>query len=54
MRQPILFDGRNLLRPGKWKSGFIYYSVGRPEVFPELETKTRRVKRRRKIPSSAR
>ncbi len=40
MKQPIVVDGRNLFAPEQMeKAGFIYYSVGRPEVFPELETK---------------
>lgn len=40
MKQPILLDGRNLFSPEQMeKAGFIYYSVGRPEVIPELETK---------------
>jgi UDPglucose 6-dehydrogenase len=38
MKQPILLDGRNLFAPRQMeKAGFIYYSVGRPEVIPELE-----------------
>jgi UDPglucose 6-dehydrogenase len=38
MKQPILLDGRNLFSPRQMeKAGFIYYSVGRPEVIPELE-----------------
>ena len=40
MKQPILLDGRNLFSPQQMeKAGFIYYSVGRPEVIPELEPK---------------
>ena len=40
MKLPILFDGRNLFSPQQMeKAGFIYYSVGRPEVIPELESK---------------
>ena len=38
MKQPILLDGRNLFSPQQMeKAGFTYYSVGRPEVIPELE-----------------
>lgn len=38
MKQPILIDGRNLFAPEQMQeAGFIYYSVGRPEVVPELE-----------------
>jgi UDPglucose 6-dehydrogenase len=33
MRQPIIFDGRNLYRPERMKqAGFTYYSIGRPAV----------------------
>jgi UDPglucose 6-dehydrogenase len=33
MRQPIVFDGRNLYRPERMKqAGFTYYSIGRPAV----------------------
>jgi UDPglucose 6-dehydrogenase len=40
MKQPILLDGRNLFSAQQMeKAGFIYYSVGRPEVLPELEAK---------------
>ena len=35
MRLPILVDGRNLYRPEEMEAaGFVYYSVGRPPVFP--------------------
>ena len=35
MRQPLVFDGRNLYRPGRLKQhGFTYYSIGRPAVGP--------------------
>lgn len=40
MKEPILLDGRNLFSPQQMeKAGFIYYSVGRPEVVPQLEIK---------------
>jgi UDPglucose 6-dehydrogenase len=40
MKQPIVLDGRNLFSPEQMeKAGFIYYSVGRPEIIPELEPK---------------
>jgi UDPglucose 6-dehydrogenase len=40
MKQPILLDGRNLFSPQQMeKAGFIYYSVGRSEVVPQLEIK---------------
>ena len=40
MRHPIVLDGRNLFSTAQMeKAGFIYYSVGRPEVVPELETR---------------
>jgi len=30
MRQPVIFDGRNLFEPDQMKSnGFIYHSIGR-------------------------
>jgi UDPglucose 6-dehydrogenase len=33
MRQPVIFDGRNLYSPLRMrKAGFTYYSVGRPAV----------------------
>jgi UDPglucose 6-dehydrogenase len=33
MRQPVIFDGRNLYRPERMKQvGFTYYSIGRPAV----------------------
>jgi UDPglucose 6-dehydrogenase len=33
MKQPIIFDGRNLFEPAEMESsGFTYYSVGRPPV----------------------
>jgi len=36
MRQPVIFDGRNLYNPRSMKQvGFTYYSIGRPAVQPE-------------------
>jgi len=33
MRQPVIFDGRNLYNPRRMKhAGFTYYSIGRPAV----------------------
>ncbi len=33
MRQPVIFDGRNLYRRERMKkAGFTYYSIGRPAV----------------------
>ena len=33
MRQPVIFDGRNLYRPRRLQEeGFTYYSIGRPTV----------------------
>jgi UDPglucose 6-dehydrogenase len=33
MRQPVIFDGRNLYNPQRMKkAGFTYYSIGRPAV----------------------
>ena len=33
MRQPVIFDGRNLYNPRRMQSaGFTYYSIGRPAV----------------------
>jgi UDPglucose 6-dehydrogenase len=35
LRYPIIVDGRNLFQPEEMaEAGFIYYSVGRPEVYP--------------------
>jgi len=35
MRQPAIFDGRNLYRPARMReAGFTYYSIGRPTVGP--------------------
>ncbi len=35
MRQPVIFDGRNLYEPRSMREhGFTYYSIGRPPVRP--------------------
>ncbi|MGO8745368.1 MAG: UDP-glucose dehydrogenase family protein [Thermoguttaceae bacterium] len=37
MRQAVIFDGRNLYRPGRLgDAGFAYYSIGRQTVRPEV------------------
>ena len=36
LRQPVIFDGRNLYKREELeKLGFEYYTVGRPPVIPE-------------------
>jgi UDPglucose 6-dehydrogenase len=36
MREPVIFDGRNLYDPERMRAaGFTYYSIGRPPVRPE-------------------
>ena len=36
MRQPVIFDGRNLYNPQRMQAaGFTYYSIGRPMVRPD-------------------
>ena len=38
LRYPIVIDGRNLFRPEDMqKYGFIYLSVGRPDIIPQEE-----------------
>jgi UDPglucose 6-dehydrogenase len=33
MRQPVIFDGRNIYNPQRMaEAGFTYYSIGRPAV----------------------
>ena len=33
MRQPVIFDGRNIYNPQRMQAaGFTYYSIGRPTV----------------------
>ena len=33
MRQPVIFDGRNIYNPQRMRAaGFTYYSIGRPAV----------------------
>jgi UDPglucose 6-dehydrogenase len=35
LRQPVIFDGRNLYNPRRIRAaGFAYYSIGRPDVRP--------------------
>ncbi|MEN6498294.1 MAG: UDP-glucose/GDP-mannose dehydrogenase family protein [Thermoguttaceae bacterium] len=35
MREPVIFDGRNLYNPQRLReTGFTYYSIGRPMVWP--------------------
>ena len=42
LRYPIVIDGRNLYRPEKMaEAGFIYSSVGRPDVFPRKKAPLR-------------
>ena len=39
LREPVIFDGRNLFSPEKMvQRGFVYYSVGRNTTFPDEET----------------
>ena len=39
MRQPIVFDGRNLCAPERMQAlGFLYFSVGRAELTPEVNS----------------
>ncbi|GIW39858.1 MAG: UDP-glucose 6-dehydrogenase [Candidatus Binatia bacterium] len=35
MRQPVIFDGRNVYDPAEMREfGFVYYSIGRAPIFP--------------------
>jgi len=35
LNTPLVFDGRNLYEPATMaRHGFVYYSVGRPTVWP--------------------
>jgi UDPglucose 6-dehydrogenase len=46
LRYPIVVDGRNLFKPETMsEAGFIYYSVGRPEVFPSRSIARERLKK---------
>jgi UDPglucose 6-dehydrogenase len=39
MRQPIIFDGRNLFSPELMaRQGFEYLGIGRPRVMPNVDT----------------
>src|SRR3954470_13513952 len=46
LRYPIVVDGRNLFAPEKMSdAGFMYYSVGRPEVFPNRAMAKQKLKK---------
>ena len=46
LRYPIVVDGRNLFDPDQMaQAGFIYYSVGRPEVYPARVAGQERMKK---------
>lgn len=46
LRYPIIVDGRNLYQPDEMAAaGFIYYSVGRQEVYPKRATVQEKVKK---------
>ncbi len=46
LRYPIVVDGRNLFQPEQMaQAGFIYYSVGRPEVYPARVAVQERMKK---------
>ncbi len=46
LRYPIVVDGRNLYHPDAMsKAGFMYYSVGRAEVYPVRATVRERIKK---------
>jgi UDPglucose 6-dehydrogenase len=47
MREPVIFDGRNLYEPEVMrKEGFTYYAIGRMPVLPNIEFKTYKLESR--------
>ena len=48
MRQPVIFDGRNIYNPQRMReAGFTYYSIGRPAVKPKQIVNGRGIKPRK-------